>query len=103
MQLFDNFLRFYEDESEYTLEKMIRIGFVYFDPTLIVLAMPITYDKGFELDLEGDTWFVMYASGDMKRMFEIMPYTKKWAAFQRNKGPMKKYDLAKIQRRICNG
>ena len=49
-----------------------------------------------------DCWYIHYAAGDVKRLFEIAPYEMKWALFERNNDKLKCYDLDRI-RRLING
>lgn len=44
-----------------------------------------------------DCWYVHYAAGDLKRLFEIAPYELEWVAFERNNDKLKFYKVERIR------
>lgn len=78
-------------------------GYIYSDNQLLLLAMPHNIENLIN-EKQLDTcncWYVHYASGNLKRAFEIMPYELEWVAFERGDDkPIKKYNLKKLRKRI---
>lgn len=79
-------------------------GAVYSDERLFVLACIHSKDglmsgkENKKLD-KRDCWYIQYASGDIKRLFEIMPEEKQWAVFDR-RGKLRCYNLDKIRKKL---
>ena len=96
----------YGNELEELLTHYSINGVVYSDDRLFVLAIMHNKDllsgKKTEKDLDKlDCWYVHYAAGDIKRLFEIAPYDLEWAAFERGDfKPLKFYKLDRIRRLI---
>lgn len=81
-------------------------GLIYSDKELFVLGIMLNKDKVMErkdtnnLD-KLDAWYVQYASGNIKRLFQIMPKELEWAIFERHEGEKPRcYNLNRIQRKI---
>lgn len=98
-EYFDFWLKWYSEN-----------GTMYIDDDLCIFALMTTRAEienangdnkyNFVVD-KPDTWYVHYAAGDMKRIFEICPCDLQWAAFERNdNNKLKFYKLDKIRRRI---
>ena len=82
-------------------------GVVYSDDRLFVMAVMHNKDfltgKKSEKEIDKiDCWYIHYAAGDIKRLFEIAPYEMKWAVFERKNQKIKCYDLDRL-RRLVNG
>ena len=97
----------YGSEFEELLTHYSTNGVVYSDNRVFVMAMMHNKDflmgKKSEKELDKlDCWYIHYAAGDIKRLFEIAPYEMKWALFERNNDKLKCYNLDRI-RRLING
>jgi len=97
----------YGSEFEELLIHYSTNGVVYSDNRVFVMAImhnkDLLFGKKTEKDLDKlDCWYVHYAAGDIKRLFEIAPYEMKWAVFERENQKLKCYDLDRI-RRLING
>jgi hypothetical protein len=81
-------------------------GVVYSDPTLFVMAIRLNKGDAMERkttkDLDKlDAWYVQYASGNIKRLFQIMPEELEWAIFERHEGEKPRcYNLNRIRRKL---
>ena len=101
--------RFGEDFQS-LLDWYLENGFVYSGKELFVLACMHNKDavlkRKVEIELDKvDCWYVQYAVGDLKRLFEIMPEHKEFVVFERegiNRKP-KVYRTDQLQRRLCYG
>ena len=97
----------YGNEFEELLTHYSTNGVVYSDNRVFVMAImhnkDLLMEKKTEKELDKlDCWYVHYAAGDIKRLFEIAPYEMKWAVFERENQKLKCYDLDRI-RRLING
>lgn len=97
----------YGSEFEELLTHYSTNGVVYSDNRVFVMAMMHNKDflmgKKSEKELDKlDCWYIHYAAGDIKRLFEIAPYEMKWALFERDNDKLKCYNLDRI-RRLING
>ena len=97
----------YGSKFEELLTHYSTNGVVYSDNRVLVMEMmhnkDLLFGKKSEKDLDKlDCWYVHYAAGDIKRLFEIAPYEMKWAVFERENQKLKCYDLDRI-RRLING
>ena len=92
---FDEMLAFY-----------LENGVVYSDSELFVLGIRLNKDDALERkttkDLDKlDAWYVQYASGNIKRLFQIMPEELEWAIFERHEGEAPRcYNLNRIRRKL---
>jgi hypothetical protein len=84
-------------------------GYIYSGDDLFVLACKHNKDAVIrdreikELD-KLDCWYIQYASGDLKRLFELVPEEKEWVVFERwGKNNKKAFKFDKIKLRICHG
>jgi hypothetical protein len=90
------------------MDYYLKNGVVYCDESLFLFA--VSYDKdvlGGDIENIGkipldkiDCWYVHYASGDLKRIFEISPYDLEWCAFERGDKEIKFYKMDRIRRLI---
>jgi hypothetical protein len=81
-------------------------GVVYSDKDLFVMATRLNKHKVMErketiyLD-KLDAWYVQYASGNINRLFEIMPEELEWAIFERHLNEKPRcYNLSRIRRKL---
>ena len=84
-------------------------GYVYAGEDLFVLAQKhnknalIERKEIKELDIL-DCWYIQYVSGEMVRLFDIVPEEKEWVVFERwGKSSRKAVEFNKIKQRICYG
>lgn len=90
------------------LEWYLEFGYVYSGKELFVLAcihnkeQILSRKPNKELD-KLDCWYIQYVSGDIKRLFEIVPEEKEWAIFERAGKKPKIYKTADIKRRFNYG
>jgi len=86
----------------------LEFGYVYSGKEIFVLACIHNKNSILERKLNNvldfcDCWYIQYVSGDIKRLFEIMPEEKEWAVFERiNKNP-KVYKTSDLKRIINYG
>lgn len=102
--MFQRMKDYFGDNYLEILEYYFLNGYVYSDNRLLILAIPHNKDNilnnNNDLDF-CDCWYVQYASGDLKRAFEIMPYEMEWLVFDRGDSkPNKVYNLNKIRDKI---
>ena len=94
----------YGNELEELLTHYLINGVTYCDNKLFVMAImhnkELLEGKNSEKELDKlDCWYIHYAAGDMKRLFEICPYELEWVAFERGDfKPLKFYKLDRIRR-----
>jgi len=97
---------FFGDDFERVLLWYIENGVVYSDETLFVMACKHNKDALLERNNEKvldftDSWYIQYVSGDIKRLFEIMPEEKEWAIFERKENePPRCYKLSRIRKKL---
>ena len=94
----------YGNELEELLTHYSTEGVVYSDNRVFVMAVmhnkELLEGKNSEKELDKlDCWYIHYAAGDIKRIFEICPYELEWVAFERGDfKPLKFYKLDRIRR-----
>tara|TARA_R100000353_G_C6495402_1_gene192789 strand:+ start:34 stop:366 length:333 start_codon:yes stop_codon:yes gene_type:complete len=93
----------YGNELEELIRHYSTTGVVYSDNRLFVMAVmhnkEILQGKNFKKGLDKlNCWYVHYAAGDIKRLYEICPYELTWVAFERGDKPLKFYKLDRIRR-----
>ena len=97
---------FYGDKFDAILRWYMKNGVVYSDSSLFVMA--IKHNKEMLLERNSkkvldftDSWYIQYVSGDIKRLFEIMPEEKEWAIFERHEDePPRCYKLNRIRKKL---
>jgi hypothetical protein len=89
-----------------TLLFYLENGVVYSDDELFVFGIKLNKSKVLErkdtnnLD-KLDAWYVQYASGNIKRLFQIMPEELEWAIFERHLNEKPRcYKLSRIRRKL---
>jgi hypothetical protein len=106
LKAFDN----YEAGSMWSIfYRCASHGFVYSDCDAFLCAIPImrqnlNNDNEIEskLDLDKcDTWFVYIASGNLNKLFGVIP-KKKYVAYERFDGKIRVFDFDKL-RGLVNG
>jgi hypothetical protein len=97
---------YYGTEFDEMLGWYLANGVVYNDKDLFVLAIRLNKDDALARkttkDLDKlDAWYVQYASGNIKRLFQIMPEELEWAIFERHEGEKPRcYNLNRIRRKL---
>ena len=92
---FDEMLAFY-----------FKNGVVYSDKELFVLGIMLNKEDALARKTTNnldklDAWYVQYASGNIKRLFQIMPEEMEWAIFERHEGEKPRcYNLNRIRRKL---
>lgn len=78
-------------------------GYVWSSDTSFIMMRPILLDEGVvepkSLE-EADTWFIEWASGDMREMFRVAPKRMKHIAFYREGDKLKVYGYEHLRRKI---
>lgn len=84
-------------------------GYFYSGPELFVLACKHSRDALIEnreinkLD-NLDCWYIQYVSGEIKRLFDLIPEEKEWVVFERwGRTDRKAFKFDRIKQRICYG
>lgn len=85
---FQQFHAFYRPNHWDVLGHYFTNHYVYSSPTAICLAKP-----------DGDTWFIEYYAGDLREVFNVLPYWLTYVSFFRN-GRYRCYTLAAIAMKI---
>src|SRR5512145_3495921 len=88
MTPFQHFQKFYGEGWPTVLRYHLEHNYVYASPTCICLAKP-----------EDDTWFIEYYAGDLREVFNVLPYWLTYVSFFRN-GRYRCYTLAAIAMKI---
>ena len=80
----------------------LQNGIVYSDKYIFVMAM--LHNKNFLMENKKqnnldklDCYYIHYAIGDMKRLFEIAPKKVEWVVFERGNKPLKCYKYERIR------
>jgi hypothetical protein len=100
---------FYGEELFYkVLDLHLMFGYVYASPDYFVMGRPVPKTVSYEdmLDItktytlsECDAWCIYFLSGDIKKVWEILPFDLPYIVFER-KGSTKIYLLEKLKRTI---
>ncbi len=61
------------------IEWYAKEGFVFLTPAYCAIGIEIRFE-------EKDCWYVAAASGDLSRMWDVLPYPLPWIAFKRMLG-----------------
>jgi hypothetical protein len=97
---------FFGDNFSALLLWYVENGVVYSDETLFVMAIKHNKEMLLERNNEKvldftDSWYIQYVSGDIKRLFEIMPEEKEWAIFERHENEAPRcYNLNRIRKKL---
>jgi hypothetical protein len=97
---------FFGDKFDAAFSWYLENGVVYSDSKLFVMACKHNRDMLLERNVEKvldfeDSWYIQYVSGDLKRLFEIMPEEMEWAIFERREDePPRCYNLKRIRRKL---
>ena len=90
---FDEMLRYYW-----------MYGYAYIGEDALILAQPhnraelINNEKSLD---KADAWYIQYASGDIKRFFEVCPFELEWVVFERHEQKRRRaYKFKDIERRL---
>jgi hypothetical protein len=88
----------FEDLLDYYLENGVVISDYYcFVMACLVNKDDIMNNNNFELDTY-NAWYVHYAVGDMKRIYDLAPIDAEWVIFQRGEfKPMKCYKYERLR------
>lgn len=82
-------------------------GYAYIGEDAIILAQPHRYGEliNNEKSLDkADAWYIQYASGDIKRFFEVCPFEFEWVVFERHEQKRRRaYKFKDIKRRLNHG
>lgn len=78
-----------------------RHGHIVFSPEFCIMARPVSSQwtdediTGFRIELTQtpDCWHIHIASGDLKKVLDIIPYQLPYVSFQRNGGELRRYKL----------
>lgn len=86
------------------LDRHLAEGWVYSDDKVFVMATVESRESLLGLNLnkniDMDTWFVYSYVGNLKRVFELIPFKKKFVAFRRNNGSLKIYQMDKLLKKL---
>ena len=97
---------FFGDKFDAVFSWYLENGVVYSDSKLFVMACKHNRDMLLERNVEKvldfeDSWYIQYVSGDLKRLFEIMPEEMEWAIFERHLNEKPRcYKLSRIRRKL---
>lgn len=72
-------------------------GYIYIGPDLFVMAEERKSKK--ELDIS-DIWYIQYACGNIKRIFDICPSEKEYVQFERMDDKPRTYSFKKLKERF---
>ena len=81
-------------------------GYLYIGPDCVIFAQPHGYDELINNKKSLDkcnAWYIQYASGDIKRFFDLCPYDLEWAIFERRGKKRKAYNFKKLKKRLQDG
>lgn len=82
---------------EETFHYYLDHGYIYIGPDLFVMAEERKSKK--ELDI-CDIWYIQYACGNIKRIFEICPSKKEYVQFERMDDKPRTYSFDKIKEKL---
>jgi hypothetical protein len=82
-------------------------GYVYIGPDAVILAQTGSYswwiNRNNILD-KTDSWYIQYATGNIKRFFEVCPFDLEWVIFERRfEKTRKAYKFSKLKERLNYG
>lgn len=82
-------------------------GYLYIGPDAVILAQVhsksslLNEQKGLD---KNDAWYIQYATGNIKRFFEVCPFPLEWVVFERRfKEGRRAYKFDKLKQRLHYG
>ena len=95
----------YGKDFEEIFDYYLKNGIVYSDDKTFVMAMYHNKDvllgkKQLNKLDRCDCYFVHYFTGNLKRLFALMPVELEYAVFERFDGKLKVYNLERLRRKI---